>query len=375
MILQVNKMYYPDIGGVETVVKQYSEYLKQFDEVVILCIHRNFRLRTTVEKINGITVYRCASCGTYMSMPISLAFFWYLFRLSKRADIIHFHEPFPLGSIGSLLITKSKRIFVTWHSDIVRQKILKKFIEFFQRKLCEKAEKVIATSERMIEFSSILKKFREKVVIIPLSLNKEDYININSFAETNLNSDLLNLPANYVLFLGRLSYYKGLDVLLDAISIVNENIPFVIAGDGELAGSVNEKIKKSNKKIYFINRHVSEEEKKYLIMHSKFLVFPSILPSEAFGIIQLEAMVYGKPVINTNLPTGVPWVSLNDVSGLTVEPSDAFQLARAIEKLYFDEELYKRLSKGALDRFNKYFDSKVTNELLYSIYFKTNCSS
>jgi rhamnosyl/mannosyltransferase len=373
MILQVNKMYYPDIGGVETIVKQYSEYLKQFDEVVVLCIHRNFSVRTTVEKINGITVYRCASFGTYMSMPVSLAFFWHLFRLSKKANIIHFHEPFPLGSIGSLLIPNSKRIFVTWHSDIIRQKILKKFIEFFQKRLCQKAEKIIATSERMIKFSSILKKFKEKIVIIPLSLNKEDYI--NSFTESNLNSDLSNLPTNYVLFLGRLSYYKGLDVLLDAISIVNENIPFVIAGDGELAGSVNEKIKKSDKKIYFINRHVSEEEKKYLIKHSKFLVFPSILPSEAFGIVQLEAMVYGKPVINTNLPTGVPWVSLHNVSGLTVEPSDAFQLARAIEKLYFDEELYKRLSKGALDRFNKYFDSKVTNELLYSIYFTSNCSS
>ncbi|MDK2814621.1 MAG: hypothetical protein PWP18_534 [Thermoanaerobacter sp.] len=373
MILQVNKMYYPDIGGVETIVKQYSEYLKQFDEVVVLCIHRNFSVRTTVEKINGITVYRCASFGTYMSMPVSLAFFWHLFRLSKKANIIHFHEPFPLGSIGSLLIPNSKRIFVTWHSDIIRQKILKKFIEFFQKRLCQKAEKIIATSERMIKFSSILKKFKEKIVIIPLSLNKEDYI--NSFTESNLNSDLSNLPTNYVLFLGRLSYYKGLDVLLDAISIVNENIPFVIAGDGELAGSVNEKIKKSNKEIYFINRKMSEEEKKYLIKHSKFLVFPSTLPSEAFGLVQLEAMVYGKPVINTNLPTGVPWVSLHNVSGLTVEPSDAFQLARAIEKLYFDEELYKRLSKGALDRFNKYFDSKVTNELLYSIYFTSNCSS
>jgi len=370
MILQVNKMYYPDIGGVETVVKQYAEYLSKFDEVVVLCINKNFRIRTTVEVINGITVYRCSSFGTFKSMPISLSFFWYLFRLSKKADIIHFHEPFPLGSIGSLIIPKSKRIFVTWHSDIVRQKVLKSFVEFFQRKLCKKAEKIIATSERMIEFSSILKKFKEKIVIIPLSLNKEDYI--NSFTKKDLRSDLSSLPTNYVLFLGRLSYYKGLDVLLDAISMVNENIPFVIAGDGELAGSVNEEIKKSNKKIYFINRHVTEEEKKYLIKHSKFLVFPSILPSEAFGIVQLEAMVYGKPVINTNLPTGVPWVSLHNVSGLTVEPGDAFQLAKAIEKLYFDEGLYRRLSEGALNRFNEYFESKATNELLYDIYFSSS---
>jgi len=373
MILQVNKMYYPDIGGVETVVRQYAEYLSQFDEVVVLCINKNFRIRTTVEVINGITVYRCSSFGTFKSMPVSFSFFWNLLRLSKRANIIHFHEPFPLGSIGGLLVHKSKKIFVTWHSDIVRQKVLKSFVEFFQRKLCQRAEKIIATSERIANFSLILKDYREKVVVIPLSIDKEDYINVS--VDTNLSPELSNLPTDYVLFLGRLSYYKGLDVLLDAINIVNKNIPFVIAGDGELAKSISERIKKSNRKIYFINKHLTEEEKKYLLKNSKFLVFPSILPSEAFGIVQIEAMVYGKPVVNTNLPTGVPWVSLHNVSGLTVEPSDAFQLAETIEKLYFDEGLYRRLSEGALNRFNEYFDSKATNELLYDIYFRSSSSS
>ncbi|MCM8833251.1 MAG: glycosyltransferase, partial [Candidatus Omnitrophica bacterium] len=320
MILQVTKLYAPELGGIETVVKQFSEFLSNFDEVVVLCVHKNFNFRTTVEKINNVTVYRCTSLGTYMSMPLSISFFWHLFRLAKKADIIHFHEPFPLGSIGSLLIPKSKRIFVYWHSDIIRQKTFKKIAEFFQKKLCKIAEIIMTSSMRMVEFSPILRKFREKIKIVPLSIKKEDYL--ISITEDKLGSDLTNLPSDYVLFLGRLSYYKGIDVLLNAIEIVDKRIPFVIAGEGELSKEIKESLKKANGRIYFINRKLSEEEKKYLLKNSKFLVFPSTFPSEAFGIVQLEAMVYGKPVINTNLPTGVPWVSLHGESGLTVEVGD-----------------------------------------------------
>ncbi|MEI8631912.1 hypothetical protein P4S72_07090 [Vibrio sp. PP-XX7] len=83
MILQVNKMYSPDIGGVETVVKDISEYLKEYDDITVLCCHKKFSLRTTKELINGVRVYRCASFGTFMSMPVSIVFFLYLFFKQK----------------------------------------------------------------------------------------------------------------------------------------------------------------------------------------------------------------------------------------------------------------------------------------------------
>ena len=167
MILQVNKFYYPDIGGVETVVKEYSEFLKAYDNVIVLCVKKNFSLKTKIENINGIKVYRCASLGTFLSMPISFVFFIYLFFLSRRADYIHFHEPFPLGSVGGLIISKAKKIFVTWHSDIIKQRKVKVLFEFFQKKLCKKADKIIATSDKLIEFSRILREYREKVITIP----------------------------------------------------------------------------------------------------------------------------------------------------------------------------------------------------------------
>ena len=122
MILQINKMYEPDIGGVETVVKEYSNYLKNYDDVTVLCVRKNFSIKTTIENINGVKVYRCASFGTFMSMPVSIVFFWYLFFLSRKAKAIHFHEPFPLGTIGSLFVPKTKKIFFQIPETIPKQK-------------------------------------------------------------------------------------------------------------------------------------------------------------------------------------------------------------------------------------------------------------
>ena len=135
MILQINKMYTPDIGGVETVVSDYANYLREYDDVTVLCINKYFSVKTKIEDIDGIKVYRCASLGTFMSMPISFVFFYYMFVLSRKASYIHIHEPFPLASLGFFLISKKKKIFITWHSDIIKQKTIKVFFEFFQKRL------------------------------------------------------------------------------------------------------------------------------------------------------------------------------------------------------------------------------------------------
>lgn len=364
MILQINKFYSPDIGGVETVVKDYAEFLNKYDDVVVLCVNKKFSLKTKIVHINDIKVYRCASLGTFFSMPISLVFFIYLFFLSRKADYIHSHEPFPLGSIGGLIIPAAKKIFVTWHSDIIKQRSIKKLFEIFQRKLCKKANKIISTSDNLVKFSSILSFYNNKVTTIPLAINPESYEDINI---ENIKIQLMD--KEYVLFLGRFAYYKGIFVLLDAIEMIQKSIPFVIVGDGELSSDVRLRVDKSKKNITLIDRFVNEDEKKYLLKNSKFMVFPSIYPSEAFGILQLEAMVYGKPVINTYLPTGVPWVSVHNKSGLTVQPSDAEDLAKNIRMLYENTELYKELCIGARERVLGNFTSEKVNKKLYELYF------
>jgi len=365
MILQINKMYSPDIGGVETVVREYSEYLNRHEDVVVLCSHKQFSLKTTVERINGVKVYRCASFGVIMSMPISVVFFFYLFSLGRKARVVHFHEPFPLGSIGSFLVSKKRTVFVTWHSDIIKQKKVKFFFELFQKRLCKKATSVISTSDRLIEFSSVLTAFKDKVITIPLSIDKDEYLN----AKLN-HVSIEGLPREYVLFLGRFSYYKGLFVLLDAIESIEESIPFVIAGTGELSEAVKIRVSKSKKNILLVDRFVTDDEKKYLLQKSKFMVFPSIYPSEAFGIVQLESMVYGKPVINTYLPTGVPWVSLDKKTGLTTSVKNHTHLAKAIKELYYNDEMIEKFGREATKRVDELFSDSVTNKQMHELYFE-----
>ena len=113
-----------------------------------------------------------------------------------------------------------------------------------------------------------------------------------------------------------------------------------------------------------------EKQKNCLLKNCKFFVFPSIYPSEAFGIMQLEAMSLSKPVINTNLKSGVPWVSRHNISGLTVEPSNSTELANSITRLYTDQDLCNVLSIGAHSSFNKKFTKNIVEKKLYNFYFR-----
>ncbi|QZT36390.1 glycosyltransferase [Halosquirtibacter xylanolyticus] len=359
-VLQVNKYYSPDIGGVETVVKQYSEFLHENKfEVCILCVNKDFTLKTKIEVIDGINVVRCASLGTYFSMPISFIFYYYYIKLALRSSLIHFHEPFPLASVTSLFsligLFRKKKIIVTWHSDIIKQKILKGFVEFFQSLLLRRADVITTTSPNMIKFSKLLQDYSYKVKVLPLSIEVKDTITEDD---------------SYILYLGRLSYYKGIDILLKAYDKSVTSLKLVIVGDGEssIVDLVNEYREQFPDKIIFKNFFVTEEEKWEMIKNCSFFVFPSVQPSEAFGIIQLEAMICSKPVINTNLPTGVPFVSLDKITGITVEPNNVDELSKAIDKLSFDIDYRIKLGNNACERVKTVFSDHIVLDSLLKIY-------
>ncbi|MBU3026685.1 glycosyltransferase [Zobellia galactanivorans] len=350
-ILQVNKYFFPDIGGVETVVKQYAQAVNKEHTVRVLCVHKDLNFKTVEENIDGVKVLRCSSLGTFMSMPISFSFYFHFFKLYRKYEVFHFHEPFPLASLLALFVSSKRKIVVTWHSDIIKQKALKKIVEYFQSLLCKKATFITTTSPDLLNYSSVLKPYRDKVKILPLGID---------FNATGAEA------GDYILYLGRLSYYKGINTLLDAFIKAETDRELVIVGDGDkkIVDLIVSAQKKTSKKIKFINKFVDEEEKQYFLRNCLFFVFPSIAASEAFGIIQLEAMVYGKPVINTNLPTGVPFVSLNNITGLTVEPSNVDELANAIDKLSFNEDLVKSMGANAVERVRSCFsNAKIMADL------------
>ncbi len=161
-------------------------------------------------------------------------------------------------------------------------------------------------------------------------------------------ADLHSKYGRFMLSVGRLVYYKGYLDLLEAIKTAPGKL--LIVGTGPLEAEMRKVITENNLSDRVI---IDSSHPKNLIPYyqaCEFLVFPSSARSEAFGLVQIEAMACAKPVINTNLLTGVPEVSLDNVSGLTVSVGDSKGLSAAIKSLWEDNELRLKLSAGALKR-------------------------
>jgi rhamnosyl/mannosyltransferase len=355
-ILMVNKFYPPHIGGVETVVAQYAGAARNAGHVVeVLTCHSRKGIPTQIEEVDGVRVTRCRNWGTVWSMPVAPELLLRYLALYRKFELVHFHEPFPLGTLAALL-TFGTSFAITWHSDVVRQRFVKPLVRALQWLACWRAALLTTTSQALADNSAVLSRFADKVRVMPLSVSLP--------APGHMPPALVSPP--YCLYLGRLASYKGLPTLVSALKWVRfGGAKLVIAGSGPLRGWLATELKARSEHVVLLDRYLSDAEKAALLAHCLFLVLPSTERSEAFGIVQLEAMARGKPVINTNLPTGVPWVSPHGQTGLTVEPSDPQALATAIQSLLDDARTRDSFGAAAVQRVRIHFcDELVLGQLL-----------
>ena len=406
-ILQVNKYYYPWIGGIETVIKQISEGISQdFEVKVLVCntIDKPFKVRIKTEKtnINGVEVERAGSFGEIAKVPLSLKFVQRFKALSKDADIVHIHVPFPLGDIACLLSGYKGKVVIWWHSDVVRQKkaliLYKPIMEAFLKR----ADLIIVSADGVANGSQYLKPYLNKCKTIHFGLEKRKYdgateylkrtgkysdknsqLQVRKFAvdyaETEIEtskekqnsyaperrSELEGKNQVNFLFMGRLVYYKGCTVLIDAFSKLKGDVKLTIIGGGSLYEELNEKCKRLgiSDKVDFAGKVKDEDLPKYYEDADVF-VLPSTERSEAFALVQLEAMAYGMPVINTWLKSGVPEVSLHKETGLTVKPEDVDGLSEAMQWMIDNPKERARLGQNARKRLETEFtEEKMISEL------------
>lgn len=348
-ILEVNKAYFPHTGGIETLVKQYSEELGKNDFEVRTLVCRDGRGKTYSESINGVKLTRAGSFGAYFSCPLSASFSGLFRKMSKNSDIVHIHVPFPLADLALLLSGYKGKVIVSWHSDIVKQKKLLMLYRPLLKYLLNRADCILTATEGHIDGSEFLPEYRKKCRILPYGLSPEDYLNIKRIPF--LTEKVTNPDCVKIFFTGRLVYYKGVDVLIKAFSNVSCNCELFIAGTGTLENELKEKVRKYNiqDRVHFLG-FLPENQLKQAFADCDIFVLPSVARSEAFGIVQLEAMIYGKPVINTRLPSGVPYVSIHGKTGLTVQPESPRQLAKAIEILCRNKSLREKLGNNARKR-------------------------
>jgi glycosyltransferase involved in cell wall biosynthesis len=356
-ILQLVKYYYPSKGGIETVVENIVNGIYSISNDVYFTIYTNshFKCSKDIEIYhNNHLIFTKAVKFFFKNQPI-IFYFKELRNLILNHDVIHLHYPYPnieLSLIFMLSIFKRKKLVITWHANIEKSRwgFLSLIYNFFIRFLLQNANTIIITSPSLLSNSKLLLKFKSKVVVIPLSIssNFENLIGIERKP---------NEPFN-LLFVGRLRKYKGVDVLIN--SIKNLNVKLIIVGEGAEFFSLYNLVKALNltDKVIF-KKGLTDLELIDEYKNADLFVLPSINEAEAFGIVQLEAMSFGLPVINTKLNSGVPFVSIDNFTGITVTPNNVEDLTKAIEKIFSSLDLYESFSKNAFLRSRDFSNEKL----------------
>ena len=359
-ILQVNKLYPPVTGGIEQHVKQLAEGWTAHGESRVLVVRDGVGFGD--EKIeNGVTVRRAGSMGRFRSMPISLTFWYWLWRESARADVVHLHFPFPLAAFSWWLVRPRKPLIVTWHSAVVRQRILGRLVQPFVRYTLRCAEKIIVTFPQAPEVFEELREWRDKCRTIPLGIDSAWWSTPPLPAAARPSEPLF-------VYAGRLVYYKGLPVLIDAMAQLRTGVLWIV-GAGPLRRSLERlaREKKCAERVLFKEAPTDGSFRAYLHA-ADAVVLASTHSSEVFGLVQLEAMAMGKPLINTALPTGVPWVARDGEEAITVPPGDSAALARAMERLADDASLRECLGAAGKRRVEELFTLDRMRTACYALY-------
>ena len=354
-VLQIYKDYYPPVkGGIEGHINLLATGLKRRGiDVSVLVSNTGPRLLR--EEIDGIRVTRVPQIGRFTSAPLNMTFIYWLKKLARDADVLHFHFPNPTAELSYLMTGLNHRIIVTYHSDIVRQERLGKIYAPFMKRFLDKAETIISTSPNYVRSSKVLSQYRSKCRVIPLG------IELSRFASENTDATCIGeLRHQYnrpiILFIGRFRYYKGLHVLIEAMAVVDAVL--LIIGTGPLEKELREQAASAglDGRVIFLGELSDRDLVTYLHACDLF-VLPSILRSEAFGIVQIEAMACKKPVISTEIGSGTSYVNQHGKTGLVVPPFDAHKMAAAVNMMLERPDMRKSFGQAGYERVRSCFSS------------------
>ncbi len=360
-IVHLGKYYAPHHGGIERAVETLCRGLAQRGHEVVAVVS-NSSAESVDESIDGVRVIRVGQKLVIRSQPISPGLTRVLSGL--KFDVLHVHTPNPLGSLAALFSLDGRPLVVSHHSDVVQQRrVLGALALLAHRSLYARASAIVAATPQHIRYSRLLAAFAERCRVIPFSVRPAAD---SSSAPRSLPAAWSGLP--FALFVGRLVYYKGLHVLLDALARCPE-LRLAVVGVGPLDEALAAQASRAglDGRVAFLGS-IADQELQALYHACSFLVLPSVEPSEAFGLVQLEAMAAGRPVISTNLRSGVPYVNQHLRTGLIVPPGDAAALAGAMQKLLSEPELRARLGQVARSRAERDFGEELMLERWIGLY-------
>ncbi len=365
-ILHLYKDYFPILGGIENHIKWLAEGMAARGHDVSVLVTNTGR-GDVAETISGVRVVKVSRHFNISSAPIGLGMVGQLRRMGMDADIVHLHAPYPPGELAQLLVRAGQRTVITWHSDIVKQAGLLRFYAPFLRAALKQADKILVASPPYIQSSAFLRPIHErtpgKIAVVPFGIDltrfaKEPPPQPSPTVGEGADDGSVKIaairarygPGPLVLFVGRMRYYKGLHVLVQAMAQV-ENARCLIVGVGPLEAEIRAQVAALGleERVLFAGE-VDDADLPAYYRAADIFCLPSVHRSEALGIVLLEAMASGLPLISTELGTGTSWVNQHEITGLVVPPEDPSALAGAIDRLARNDDERHGFGQAALRR-------------------------
>ena len=363
-VLQLGKAYPPvNLGGVEVVIKLLAEGLNENNVLCdVLGVNSSYNFVVEEGKFGG-KIFRTKLIKKMFSTLLSLQLISKLYELRNEYQIIHIHSPDPMAALALFIVKPKCKIVLHWHSDILKQRILLVFYFPILKWLLKRSDLILATSPNYIEGSYLLRKFKKKVEVLAIGIdntipNKIDKSIKNKFEGKKI-----------IFSLGRFSYYKGYEYLVKSMEFLSDDYILILAGDGSERKKIEKIIteKKLNNKINLVGK-IDDYLKDQFFQICDVFVLSSILKTEAFAIVQVEALSYGKPIISTKIEgSGVDWVNNDGETGYIVPIKDPIAISNSIVKLLSNEDLSKFKLNSKI-RFNKKFTKKVMIDNLLKKY-------
>ena len=342
-VLHFGRFYNDKFGGTERYVDALLEGIKEIIRVDNFVANEDFSNK--IIKKDGYNIYKAACLGMLNSVPICPVMPLWLRSLNAKTgyDIIHLHFPDPMSHLAAYALPANTKVVISWHSDVIRQKKALKLYRPFLDHIIKRADAIIAATPKHFTSSTQLDKAdSSKCHVIPYGIDYSSFQNSEAIeAATPIREKYGN--KKIIFTVGRHVYYKGYEYLIRAMKKVEDGI-LLLGGSGPLTSQLQEAAHDAGvgDKIVFLGR-ISESELPSYYHASDLFCLPSVEPSEAFGIVQIEAMACKKPVICCELNNGVTYVNKDGVTGLVVPPRDSDSLSRAINELLSDDDKQIRM--------------------------------
>lgn len=366
-ILQIGK-FYPIRGGVEKVMFDIMMGLSQRQVYCdMLCASTENQPSGDIPLNEYARVLCVPTWKKVAATMLAPAMLFRLRKICKEYDVIHIHHPDPMACLALFLSGYRGPVVLHWHSDILKQKMLLKCYRPLQNWLVRRANVIVGTSPVYVKESPFLEKVQDKVCHIPIGV---DQVKPNPEHVARIRNEYTG--KKIIFSLGRLVEYKGYEYLIRAACKLSNEYVILIGGKGPLQEELQALIEESGvadrvKLIGFID---DKELPDYFGACDLFCL-SSIWKTEAFAIVQVEAMSCGKPVIATKIPeSGVSWVNRDRFSGINVSPQDEDALAEAIMMVFSNIGLYEKLSDGARQRYKTMFTKELMRDHCLSLYKK-----